>query len=92
MGQTAFILGSHHIGTCARLMNSGKRGENELERKMVRPVLELGDALLFDCRILHFGLGNSSTATERPIIYVNYHHKSFRDPKNWNDAEKLFSL
>ena len=42
--------------------------------------------------ILQFGIGSSSTATETPIIYVNYHHKSFRDPKNWNDAEKLFSL
>jgi ectoine hydroxylase-related dioxygenase (phytanoyl-CoA dioxygenase family) len=71
-------------------MNTGKKGENELERKMIRPMLEYGDALLFDCRILHFGLANSSSYINRPILYINYHHKSFRDPKNWNDHEKLF--
>jgi len=27
---------------------------------------------------------------KRPIIYVNYHHSWFHDPKNWNDKEKLF--
>jgi len=26
----------------------------------------------------------------RPMIYVNYHHEWFRDPKNWNDNERLF--
>ena len=28
--------------------------------------------------------------TLRPLLYVNYHHEWFQDPKNWNDAEKLF--
>ena len=28
--------------------------------------------------------------TRRPMIYVNYHHTWFHDPKNWNDNEKLF--
>ena len=72
-------------------MNTGESGEKELETRMIRPHLQLGDALLFDCRILHFGLANMpSTATIRPILYVNYHHPSFRDPKNWNDEETLF--
>jgi hypothetical protein len=62
-------------------------------KRLVRPHLNIGDALLFDCRVLHFGLSNSSHSsggTCRPIIYVNYHQPWFHDPKNWNDAEKLF--
>lgn len=73
-------------------MNTGDEGESELEGLMVRPHVDVGDVILFDCRILHFGLGNYSTAINRPILYVNYHHPSFRDPKNWNEAEKLFSV
>lgn len=98
-------------------------------RRLVRPHLHTGDALLFDCRILHFGLSNDTRLTpnlnlvdnnnnnndsknnnsdnisanssnintennseslRRPIVYVNYHHKWFNDPKNWNDNERLF--
>ena len=29
-------------------------------RRLLRPHLHPGDALLFDCRILHFGLANRS--------------------------------
>jgi hypothetical protein len=75
-------------------------------RRLVRPHLRTGDALLFDCRVLHFGLANETLSSsssssqgsnqsvamiKRPIVYVNYHHKWFNDPKNWNDNEKLFS-
>ena len=28
----------------------------------------------------------------RAILYVNYTHTWFHDPKNWNDAERLFSV
>ena len=28
----------------------------------------------------------------RAILYVNYTHTWFHDPKNWNEAERLFSL
>jgi hypothetical protein len=81
-------------------MNHGAEGENEIMRRLVRPHLHTGDALLFDCRTLHFGLANESSSSsasgdgdgmvKRPIVYVNYHHKWFNDPKNWNDKEKLF--
>lgn len=77
-------------------------GEDEIMRRIVRPQLQTGDILLFDCRILHFGLANETstssvqpessgeTMIKRPIVYVNYHHKWFNDPKNWNDNERLF--
>lgn len=92
IGQTAFVVGSHDLEISSRLMNTGSKGEKELEARLVRPHLDIGDALLFDCRILHFGLANNSAATSRPILYVNYHHSYFRDPKNWNDAERLFDV
>ena len=90
IGQTVFITGSHQLDISSRLMNTGDDGESELEGRMIRPHIDVGDAVLFDCRILHFGLANNSTSTNRPILYVNFHHPSFRDPKNWNDAERLF--
>lgn len=74
-------------------------GEAELMQRLIRPHLQPGDALLFDCRILHFGLANrsiyeseSSPGVRRPIIYINYHQSWFHDPKNWNNAEKLFPM
>ena len=132
---------------------------------LIRPHLRAGDLLLFDCRILHFGLANQSNTgrylsgtntkqlfdttlriakfrmtesepittrisntetmhnlkerereerdymdqyhasfigdcincaelvpvpTRRPVLYVNYHHTWFHDPKNWNENERLF--
>lgn len=57
VGQTAFVVGSHELETSARIMVQ-EGGQEELERRLVRPHLQAGDALLFDCRILHFGLAN----------------------------------
>jgi ectoine hydroxylase-related dioxygenase (phytanoyl-CoA dioxygenase family) len=103
VGQTAFILGSHLLRISAHVMNE-EGGQEMLERRLVRPHLTAGDALLFDCRILHFGLANQYAQIKdlalqidrvpsdgwRPLLYINYHQKFFHDPKNWNDKEKLF--
>jgi hypothetical protein len=59
IGQTAFVLGSHHLEVSARIMTEAE-GQDELVSRLVRPQLQLGDALIFDCRILHFGLGNTA--------------------------------
>lgn len=117
VGQTVFIAGSHDLLVTDKCMNDGEKGispscfrslmstgENEIMKRLVRPHLHTGDILLFDCRILHFGLANETSVSSavppatspgevmirRPIVYVNYHHKWFNDPKNWNDNEKLF--
>jgi hypothetical protein len=171
IGQTAFVVGSHALDVSERVMTYSN-GEKELKERLIRPHLTAGDALFFDCRILHFGLANqsntvslpvshsaqslyreclkvaklrsqvksikdidtsfselvrnvllssesdpedransekssgdfsgSSTVEEvaaittahprrRPLLYVNYHHGWFHDPKNWNDREKLFT-
>ena len=57
VGQTAFVLGSHQLRVSAHVMNE-EGGQQILEERLVRPHLMAGDALLFDCRILHFGLAN----------------------------------
>ena len=60
VGQTAFVLGSHQLRVSAHIMNE-EGGQEALEERLVRPHLQAGDALLFDCRILHFGLANQYT-------------------------------
>jgi hypothetical protein len=57
VGQTAFVLDSHQLRISAHVMNE-EGGQQILEQLLVRPHLQAGDALLFDCRILHFGLAN----------------------------------
>ena len=57
VGQTAFVLGSHKLKTTYDVMVSS-RGNEELNQRLVRPHLEVGDGLVFDCRILHLGLAN----------------------------------
>ena len=57
---------------------------------VVQPVERLdGDALIFDARILHFGLPNRSTK-RRAIVYCNHTEYWFRDPKNWDDRVSVF--
>eukprot|EP01042_Synura_sphagnicola_P001801 gene1801-2116_t len=96
VGQTAFVIGSHELPVSAQLMTT-EGGDVELATRLVRPHLRTGDVLLFDCRVLHFGLANRSPGggrpggVQRPMVYVNYHQPWFVDPKNWNNEERLFS-
>lgn len=75
--------------------------------RIVRPSLQVGDALIFDCRVLHFGLANRSKVDDtapltplqkhmpaskrRPMLYVNMTHSWFHDPKNWDMRKGIFS-
>jgi hypothetical protein len=95
IGMTSFVVGSQDLAITKEIM-TGEEGQVLLEDRLIRPQLTIGDALLFDCRILHFGLANQllekkdSVDGWRPLLYVNYHHTWFHDPKNWNDKERLF--
>ena len=88
VGGTAFLVGSHKLQVCERIMKEENRKERLL--RLIRPSLCVGDALLFDCRVLHFGLANQSPTTRRPMLYVNITHKWFVDPKNWEDRDRIF--
>merc|ERR1712146_305140 len=68
VGQTAFILGSHVAKSAQRVAAQG-REEAHRQRYMfdsrhgnmtVRPHCKSGDVLLFDARIMHFGMANKS--------------------------------
>lgn len=105
IGMTAFNVGSHLLHKTATIMTQ-EGGQERLEESLIRPQLHIGDALFFDTRILHFGLAHQYEGPSKPsegydvvqdeqawrtLLYVNYHHTWFNDPKNWNDNEKLFA-
>ena len=85
-GQTGFVPGSHFCEACATLVKDAPRN---VAAGVVRPRLSSGDALIFDARILHFGLPNRSS-TRRAIVYCNHTEYWFRDPKNWDDRVSVF--
>ena len=87
VGQTALVHGSHRLSFTASV------DDNKMSwiQNMARPSLDLGDVLLFDCRILHFGLANTSPKIERPLLYTNMTQHWFHDPKNWDDRRPIFT-
>ena len=85
-GQTGFVPGSHFCEACAAVVKDAPRN---VAAGIVRPRLSSGDALIFDARILHFGLPNRSS-TRRAIVYCNHTEYWFRDPKNWDDRVSVF--
>lgn len=89
-GQTAFVLGSHQLRRCAYLTSQADDDRcNRIKPELIRPRLRPGDAVLFDARILHFGLPNRSQVV-RPLVYCNIHAAWFRDAKNWDDHSSVF--
>jgi ectoine hydroxylase-related dioxygenase (phytanoyl-CoA dioxygenase family) len=82
VGGTAFVPCITQLSFTASLKeNWSVATEQRVLQNLVRPSLEIGDLLLFDCRILHFGLANSSKEVERPLLYTNMTHAWFHDPK-----------
>jgi Phytanoyl-CoA dioxygenase (PhyH) len=92
VGQTAFIHGSHRLDFVQKFIRSNTGDlDTSVYDFMVRPRMNLGDVVLFDCRILHFGLGNTSKDIERPLLYCNFTQPWFQDPKNWNKEASVFA-
>jgi hypothetical protein len=106
IGGTAFVAGSHQLSVTARMTaDSGisaagdkENSQNELHMRTIRPSLQLGDAIIFDTRTLHFGLANRTSTSgstampglRRPLLYVNLTHSWFFDPKNWDNNQSIF--
>ncbi|GAX22844.1 hypothetical protein FisN_24Lh127 [Fistulifera solaris] len=96
VGQTAFLHETHKLDVTAKYEGNSRDssfGTSEMWRKhLVRPQLNMGDVVLFDCRILHFGLPNESEHnTFRPLLYTNVTMHWFHDPKNWDNEKRIFS-
>ncbi|KAL3931821.1 MAG: hypothetical protein SGBAC_011130 [Bacillariaceae sp.] len=88
-GGTAFFHGSHNLKFTAEHCGASDDYSNVFPY-LVRPSLTLGDVVLFDCRILHFGLSNTSKSIERVLLYSNTTQAWFTDPKNWEDQRPIF--
>jgi hypothetical protein len=67
-----------------------EKARYEMHMRTIRPSLVVGDALIFDTRVLHFGLANRTKSKCRPMLYVNMTHSWFNDPKNWDDKQRIF--
>ena len=89
VGQTSFIHGSHRLSYTSDFHSKGE-DNSFLWKDIVRPSLAIGDVVIFDCRILHFGNANQSSSIERPLLYTNTTMHWFHDPKNWNERKKIF--
>ena len=109
LGGTAFVQGSHKLSVTAELLSESEdtTGEDNtalirkqlLQLRTLRPALDAGDVLLFDCRTIHYGLANTSQgdttgkdidAGRRPMLYLNVSQAWFHDPKNWDDRDSIF--
>ncbi|KAG7373151.1 phytanoyl-CoA dioxygenase family protein [Nitzschia inconspicua] len=91
VGGTAFVHGSHNLAfTATHCGDSNNLNNSKVYPYLVRPKLTVGDVVLFDCRILHFGLANTSKDVERCICYTNTWHNWFHDAKNWDKNRAIF--
>ncbi len=72
------------------VLSKREKARDEMHMRIIRPSLVMGDALIFDTRVLHFGLANQSKTKCRPMLYVNMTHSWFNDPKNWDDERSIF--
>ncbi|KAL7535354.1 hypothetical protein ACHAXR_006439 [Thalassiosira sp. AJA248-18] len=115
MGGTALVHGSHKLSVTTQLLSeddsdmskNGNNGTNDdallrrqlLQLRTLRPALDTGDVLIFDCRSIHYGLANTSqgdikgkdiNAGKRPMLYLNVSQSWFHDPKNWDTREKIW--
>jgi len=108
------VHGSHKLSVSTQLLseddvdmdtNGNGNSDNALLRRQLlqlrtlRPALDAGDVVLFDCRTIHYGLANTSqgdttgkdiNAGRRPMLYLNVSQSWFHDPKNWDDRERIF--
>ena len=82
VGQTAFVCGSHVSAVARGIAQGGKEAAQEGRwglGSVVRPHCGAGDVVLFDARLLHFGIANGSHTVWRPLLFVNYTRPWFSD-------------
>lgn len=76
-GTTRVWLGSHLVPK-----------SRTLQMPIADPIVDLGDGLLFDYRLLHGGTANRSESP-RPILYNMYCRRWFRDSRNYRKQQPI---
>eukprot|EP01006_Ploeotia_vitrea_P019811 TRINITY_DN52057_c0_g1_i1.p1 TRINITY_DN52057_c0_g1~~TRINITY_DN52057_c0_g1_i1.p1 ORF type:complete len:307 (-),score=14.48 TRINITY_DN52057_c0_g1_i1:483-1403(-) len=61
---------------------SHKHEDFQFSFKTIKPCLKAGQCLLFDYRLWHRGLANTTNAN-RPLLYLTYARSWYRDPSNF---------
>lgn len=82
LGPTEFWVGSHTESTCRQIMEQLQTG-NESSDKIINPLLQNGDVLIYDYRICHRGTHNLSTTEVRPMLYLMYARPWFHEHLNF---------
>jgi hypothetical protein len=103
LGPTEFWIKSHLDGTgnvMKQLLHDTQDPSNPQQEqhndKIIGPLLQPGDALLYDYRICHRGTRNLSTATTsndgetRPMLYLMYARPWFQEHLNFG-TDRLFA-
>ena len=89
LSRTEFLLGSHVKGEKREGVDWWVRaqaaGDPQVTALELAPTADEGTAILFDLRVRHRGGANRSPAP-RPILYVGYTARWFRDAVNFKDA------
>jgi ectoine hydroxylase-related dioxygenase (phytanoyl-CoA dioxygenase family) len=52
-------------------------------------IFNRGDAILYDYRTIHRGIGNRSIGTRRPLLQLVYHTNSYKESRNYGKEELL---
>ena len=84
LGPTDLVPTSHYITR----QPSPMRIDPTTLPKPYAPLLDMGDTLVFDYRLLHRGLANqefphSNNNMNRPLLVLTFSQKWFQDNKNW---------
>ena len=83
-GPTAFAPGTHSDGACRdALATIIERGD---PAHQISPLLSTGDAVMFDCRLLHRGRANRST-NDRVIAYLTVAAPWWRDDEMFHSTQ-----
>jgi len=90
IGGSAFVAGSH----LSRKHHAYLENKKLLHANIIRPSITPGDIILFDSRIMNFGLANTSTLDDdkywNTTLYLNWTKSWFVDPEmesGWNSNQ-----
>lgn len=80
-GPTEFFPASHIVTRQPEPMKFNSMPNNTLNQP-IAPTLRVGDALLWDYRLLHRGRANIDIVNRPALVFI-FHQKWFEDKRNW---------